>query len=160
MRLVLPFLCLLQMALFAEEQVIKRAPLPNRILKQGEALLIQPESGSRFMRIALSTKHLAKVESKIIEGEKRNWPNSADSAAYLKVLRDICRQAIANGDKPVILTLNWHSDRVELIYQDKIYPVENLSAEYMEQNLSHILRDRFDLSPAQAKDLLQREEAP
>ncbi len=160
MRFFYLSLIFLQLALPAGEQVIKSAPIPNRILKQGEALLIQPESGPRFMRIALATKHLGKVEQKIIAGEKENWPDSEDSAAYLKVLRQICNQAAVNGDKPVVFSIHWHPDRVEFIYQGQVYPVENLSTLYLEKNLQLILIDRFGLSTEEAETLLQRVETP
>jgi hypothetical protein len=112
------------------------------------------------MRIALSTKHINRVEEKIIEGETKNWPDSADSARYLAVLRSICSQAIANKEKPVVLTMNWHPDRVIVEHQSQHYPVTGLSSEYLEKNLLLIIQDRFDLSAADALHLLQQEEQP
>ncbi|MDF3128593.1 hypothetical protein P0Y35_05245 [Kiritimatiellaeota bacterium B1221] len=151
-------LLFLQLALPAEERVVQSAPIPNRILRQGDALLIQPEFGPRFIRIALTTKHLGKVENKIIAGEKQNWPDSKDSARYLKALRELCAQAVESGEKPVILTINWHPDRVELLYQDRSITLDDLSADYLQKNLRLILIDRFDLSSDEAEILLRNKE--
>jgi hypothetical protein len=100
------------------------------------------------------------VENKIIEGENIHWPESTDSDRYLAVLRNICTQAIENKEKTVVLTINWHPDRVSLEHQSQSCPVTDLSSDYMEQNLLLIIRDQFDLSSEDAKSMLKRDESP
>ncbi|WFB36686.1 hypothetical protein P3T73_02785 [Kiritimatiellota bacterium B12222] len=160
MRVLFVSLILLCFSVHAEESIIARAAIPNRLLKQGEMQLVAPDNAPRFIRIELSTRHLSKVEKKIVEKETLNWPDSPDSLLYLEVLHSLCTQALASGVQPVVLSIQWHPDRVSVHYQDQQPVLTNLSPEYLKQNLLLIARDGLDLSAVEAQTLLTPEVHP
>lgn len=152
MKRLLLLLCL---GVVQAETVIRTAPIPNRLLRQGDALLLESADGTRFVRIDLHTRHLARVEAKIIESESQNWPGSPDSAAYIDALRTLCRQARATRTGgPVSLLIDWHPRHVTLTRGETTLHLSALSPDYLRENLILILIDRFNLSREDALHLL------
>lgn len=151
----LPLLLLLSaLGISRAETVLRQSPIPNRLLRQGEALLIEADDTTRFVRIDLHTRHLDRIEAKIIESETRNWPDSPDSTAYIEALRRVCREARAAQKGPIALRIDWTPDRVTLAQGESVTHLDTLSPEYLRENLVLILVDRFALTPDAARTLL------
>jgi hypothetical protein len=144
--------------LSAEETVLKTAPVPNRLLRQGDAILFTRDQ-DKGVRIELNTRHLNKVRKKIIESEKTHWPDSADSLAYQTALNTACDEALKNGKGVLKFTIEWirHPDGNGTVYitsEEDTQTLTELSPAYLEKNMIFILIDRFDLTQTEAKALL------
>jgi hypothetical protein len=148
------FLSLWAGLLFAQEEtVVHRRPVPNRLLKQGEAQVIEVANGARFLRLDFDTKHLRRIEKAIRNAEQTNWPESADSTAYLEALNRMCETALQHADGPVSLVLEWRDEEVRLVQDDQEERLP-LASEYLRENRLLILMDRFGVSKEEAKELL------
>lgn len=149
--------------LWGEEQVLRKTPVPNRFLRQGEVLLLR--NGDQVeVRIDLHTKHLKKIQQKIQESEKVNWPDSPDSLLYIQNLNQTCKDAIATGKGKVSFVIKWilnpdGSGRVSLITETDIIDLETLSQWYVKRNMVLILADNFDVTEAEALQWIQEARA-
>lgn len=147
------------LSLFGEEVVRMEKPVPNRLLRQGEAQLIQ--NGSRVgVRIKLHTRHLTKVQEKIQQGEAANWPGSSESKRYLQNLNALCDEVLAASKGKVNFSIEWMleadgSGKVKLQSSESKRVLSDLSPEYLKKNLALIMADNFDFSEAEALDWIQ-----
>lgn len=141
----------------AEEAIVLRRPIPNRLLKQGEARLTRDENGSRI-RIDLNTRHLARVERKILAGEKQNWPESADSRRFQDALTQACRTAAsAEGKVPFLIEWSFTPETtgsVRLKWTGGETILDDLDPAYIRENMILILMDQFSLKRANAEKTL------
>lgn len=137
-----------------EETILQQVPVPNRMLRQGDALLIESGDGIG-VRIDLHTRHLKKVEEKILEAETGNWPASPDSQRYLTLLRRACAEAQQLAEGKVAFSIEWwltspEKGHVRLRYAGRQADLADLSSAYLQKNLAYIIADHFDMSAGEA----------
>ncbi len=142
-----------------EVEVLRKAPVPNSILRQGDALLIRERE--RFGgRIDLHTRHLARVRDRILKSEQTNWPRDPASQRYRQALEKITDTLLAQkGKTPFRIDWFLHADgsgTVTLGNDDHRIRIDDLPPEYLRGNLLLILQDRFDLTSGQAAAELRR----
>lgn len=155
---LLPFILLMVFSLspsWGEEAVLQKVPLPNRMLRQGDALLIASGEGIG-VRIALETRHLKKVEEKILASETENWPDSPDSQRYRASLQRACAAALAQSTGKIPFTIEWFVSPdskgvVRLYFGDEILEIEDFPADYLQKNLAFIIADNFDMTFVEAE---------
>jgi len=137
-----------------EVVVLRSAPVPNRLLRQGDALLIR--NGELFgVRIDLNTRHLRKVRSKILQSEQQNWPDHPGSLQYRNALITITDTLLKQNGK-VTFRIDWFlkpdgSGIVTVGNETGHQKLETLPADYLKDNLLLILQDRFDLTAEEAE---------
>ena len=133
----------------SEEVVLKTAPVPNRLLRQGDAVYFR-DGETLGVRIVLNTRHLDRVKEKILESEKKNWPDHPDSSRYCAALTQACQQALTAGSGKIPFTIEWRVDpnetgTVHLKWRQGTQTLRGLSADYLKQNFALILEDRFGI---------------
>jgi hypothetical protein len=137
----------------AEETVLREAPVPNRMLRQGTAVHFR-DGSEEGVRIAFHTRHLPRIEEKILESERTNWPEHPDSLRYREALSDACRKALETGSGRVGFTIEWRTGpegggRVTLSWTGGELVLKDLDPDYVSKNLTLILEDRFGITPQQ-----------
>ena len=142
-----------------QARVLRGAPVPNRLLRQGDALMIR--KGNRFgVRIDLHTRHLRRVRDKILESETLNWPDHPGSRRYRKALASVTDPLLKQKGK-VAFRIDWllHPDgtgTVTVGNDQERTRLDNLPPDYVKDNLLLILQDRFDLTPEEAEKELEK----
>ncbi len=150
----IPLLLLLLAPLLPADTILRSAPIPNRLLRQGDALVLDTDNGARLLRIDLHTRHLARVEAKIVEAESLHWPESPHSAAFRAALRAATVEALRDAEGPVAFRIDWSPDSVLISHGDRSIPVPGLSPDYIRENRILIAMDRFDIDRPTAEHLL------
>jgi hypothetical protein len=158
MRILTVILILTSLGLSAQEQILLKQPIPNRILRQGEATLLQTRNRTRI-RIELHTRHLTRIEAKIISSEQQNWPDSADSLRFQTALIEAFTAARTESEKKVSFLIQWtctadQTGDVKLVWSGGERILEDLSPNYIRDNMQFILMDQFDLNRVQAEKFL------
>ncbi len=137
-------------------RVLRKEPIPNRLLRQGDALLIRDDTYVG-VRIDLNTRHLERVCTKILSSEQTNWPNHAGSQAYQFALQ--ATEPLRQQGGKHTLQIDWlittnGTGIVELRTADQCQTLRDLPAAYLHQNLILILKDQFGLSISEATQIL------
>lgn len=146
----------------AGDTVLERAPVPSRVLRQGEVRLVQRGSNIVVQTI-LFTRYLPRVSRAIMQKEVRNWPPGDADAAHF---RDALAQAVqavlrdAAGEGRVALGFDFvcgpNAAEVTFYRPDVVPTGEGLdvkgtapmasievSPEYVRGNQELILQDNF-----------------
>ena len=140
----------------SEEVVLKTAPVPNRLLRQGDAVYFR-DGETLGVRIVLNTRHLDRVKEKILESEKMNWPDHPDSSRYCTALTKACLEALTDGSGKIPFTIEWRVDpnetgTVHLKWRQGAQTLRGLSPDYLKRNFALILEDRFGIeTPGEKK---------
>lgn len=157
MKIWLFLLLLNGLTVSAEQQTVLERPIPNRMLQQGVARLMQDKNGCRI-QIDLNTRHLANVESKILSSETQNWPGSVDSRRFQAALEEACRSVgSTRGKVPFLIEWSFSPDTtgsVGLKWTGGETILDNLDPGYVRENMILILMDQFDLDRADAEKTL------
>lgn len=142
----------------AEDTVLKTAPVPNRLLKQGEARLIT-RGDAIGVRIHLHTRHLETVRDRILATETANWPEHPASVRYREALSATTAAMLESGNGKLRFQIEWFlrkdgSGYVRIGNETHHRELADLPINYLKRNLLLIMADRFDLTEKEAQALL------
>lgn len=139
------------------EDVLRRAPVPNALLRQGEVRLVVGE-GRIVVGTYLHTRHLDRVLAKIVRSEAINWPDDPRAAAFVEALRAMAERAALAGSGPREMAIRFE-DRAGVCCVVLARPGEERvlasDATYVRRNQELILADVFGSEGAAALADLQ-----
>ncbi|MGA0368463.1 MAG: hypothetical protein ACO3N7_03330, partial [Kiritimatiellia bacterium] len=101
LALLLPFF-----SLFGEEKVLMEKAVPNRIIRQGD-LRVKTSGEQLILQIDLQTRHLGRIQKKILQSETANWPESYDSLQYQQTLSKVIETSRPRKDGKTEFFIEW-----------------------------------------------------